>query len=45
MYQFLSDYGASSPQNAPNWENMWSKEHTTQRQFPQNKSFDPVFTK
>ena len=22
MYQFLSDYGGSSPQNAPNWKNM-----------------------
>jgi hypothetical protein len=45
MQRFLEDYGGTNPQNAPNWNQMWSKENPNKRQFPQNKSFNPKFTK
>ena len=42
---FLNNYVGTSPQNAPNWNQMWSKENPYKQQFPQNKSFLPKFTK
>jgi RHS repeat-associated protein len=45
MQRFLEDYGGTNPQNAPNWNQMWIKENPKKRQFPQNKSFNPKFTK
>jgi filamentous hemagglutinin len=45
MASFLNKYGGTNPQNAPNWKQMWKKENPYKRQFPQNKSFNPMFTK
>lgn len=44
IIDFLKDYGATDPENAPNWKEMWSKENPYKQQFPQNKSFKPKYT-
>lgn len=41
---FLKEYGATDPENAPNWTEMWTRENSKKQQFPQNKSFFPTFT-
>lgn len=44
IIKFLKDFGATDPENAPNWQEMWTKEHPYKQQFPQDKSAFPDFT-
>jgi|GEM_PF-1832651 len=42
--KFFKDYRATDPQNAPNWKAM-QKKPQKEKNFPENKSLDPVYTK
>jgi hypothetical protein len=44
IIEFLKEYGATDPGNAPNWKEMWTRENSKKQQFPQNKGFFPRFT-
>ncbi|PID57947.1 MAG: hypothetical protein CR986_08505 [Ignavibacteriae bacterium] len=44
LKEFLKNLGATEPQNAPNWNQMWDTENSYKQQFPQNRSFSPDFT-
>jgi len=41
---FFEKYGVTNPQNAPNWDKM-QETPQEQKQFPENKSLEPQYTK